>query len=107
MLQPCRHAGPSCLAVTHRISHFFKLFAPLHLFLQAGVDPASVRTGREAIACRKLATSVEANWGDISLVEAQLDSMGELLRRCPHVTHIGLASGHDLPLQLLRCVVRL
>ncbi|WIA30500.1 hypothetical protein OEZ86_000584 [Tetradesmus obliquus] len=70
--------------------------------LKAGVDPASVRTGREAIASRKLATSVEANWGDISLVEAQLDSMGELLRRCPHVTHIGLASGHDLPLQLIR-----
>jgi hypothetical protein len=72
------------------------------MFLQAGVDVASVKVGRECIAAHKLATSVEASWGDISLVEAQLDSMAELLRRCPHVTHIGLASGHDIPLQVLR-----
>ncbi|KAF6259584.1 hypothetical protein COO60DRAFT_995842 [Scenedesmus sp. NREL 46B-D3] len=70
--------------------------------LKAGVDAASVKTGGESIAARKLATSVEASWGDISLVEAQLDSMAELLRRCPNVTHIGLASGHDIPVQVLR-----
>jgi hypothetical protein len=83
------------------------LAALLLTFLQAGVDVATVKTGRECVAARKLTTSVEASWGDISLVEAQLDSMGELLRRCPHVTHIGLASGHDIPTQMLRWVVRM
>jgi hypothetical protein len=70
--------------------------------LQAGVDVATVKTGRECVAARKLSTALPASWGDISLVEAQLDSMAELLRRCPNVTHIGLASGHDIPLQVLR-----
>eukprot|EP00882_Tetradesmus_deserticola_P026723 GHRQ01029510.1.p7 GENE.GHRQ01029510.1~~GHRQ01029510.1.p7 ORF type:complete len:104 (+),score=50.12 GHRQ01029510.1:258-569(+) len=74
----------------------------LMVHLKAGVAAASVKAGREFVSARKLATSVEASWGDISLVEAQLDSMAELLQRCPHVTHIGLASGHDIPVQVLR-----
>lgn len=69
---------------------------------QAGVDMAAVRHGREAILRHRLHTSVDARWGDISLVEAQLESMAEVLRRCPHVTHIGLASGHDIPVQLMK-----
>jgi hypothetical protein len=35
------------------------------------------------------------------LLQAQLDSLAEVLHRCPAVTHIALASGHDIPVQLL------
>ncbi len=38
----------------------------------------------------------------VTLVEAQLESLAEVLQRCPNVQHIGLASGHDIPLRLIR-----
>lgn len=28
--------------------------------------------------------------------------MAEVLRRCPAVKHIGLASGHDIPVRIVR-----
>jgi hypothetical protein len=58
--------------------------------------------GRDLIAKTKLKASLDSRWGDISLVEATLASMEEILKRCPHVQHIGLASGHDVPVQLIR-----
>jgi hypothetical protein len=58
--------------------------------------------GRELIGRCKLKACVDSRWGDISLVHAQLDSLAEVLKRCPHVTHIGLASGHDIPVSLVR-----
>jgi hypothetical protein len=63
--------------------------------------------GRELIAKCKLRASVDSRWGDISLVLAQLESLAEVLRRCPHVSHIGLASGHDIPVALIRPVLGL
>lgn len=69
---------------------------------QAGVSLSPGMPGRDSIARCKLKASVDARWGDISLVEAQLASMDEILKRCPQVTHIGLASGHDVPVQLIR-----
>ena len=35
--------------------------------------------------------------------QAQVDCMAEILRRCPNVRHIGLASGHDIPVRTVRC----
>jgi hypothetical protein len=58
--------------------------------------------GRDLILKTKLKASVNSCWGDISLVEATLASLGEVLQRCPHVQHIGLASGHDVPVGLIR-----
>jgi hypothetical protein len=58
--------------------------------------------GRDLIARTKLKVSLDSVWGDISLVEATLLSMQEVLKRCPHVQHIGLSSGHDVPVQLIR-----
>jgi len=75
----------------------FVLVAP-----QAGVSLSPGMPGRDSIARCKLKASVDARWGDISLVEAQLASMEEIIKRCPRVTHIGLASGHDVPVQLIR-----
>lgn len=57
--------------------------------------------GHAAITQHRLKTSVKANWGDISLVEATIDSMAEILGRCPHLTHIALASGHDIPVSMM------
>ncbi len=70
--------------------------------VQAGVELNLSMPGRDAIIKNKLKVSVNACWGDISLVQAQIDSLAEVLRRCPNVTHIGLGSGHDVPLQLMR-----
>jgi hypothetical protein len=58
--------------------------------------------GHELITRTKLSTSLDSRWGDISLVDATLASLDEILQRCPAVTHIGLASGHDVPVQLNR-----
>eukprot|EP00775_Hariotina_reticulata_P002315 gene2315-2623_t len=69
--------------------------------MKAGVVVGSAMPGADVIQRRKLRTSIKAEWGDISLVQAQLDSLAEVLHRCPAVTHIALASGHDIPVQLL------
>lgn len=72
------------------------------LALQQGVVLSPGMPGRDLIARTKLKVSLDSRWGDISLVEATLHSMEEILKRCPHVKHIGLASGHDVPVQLIR-----
>lgn len=74
------------------------------VMLQAGVNLGLGMPGRELIAKVKLKTSVDSGWGDISLVQAQLESLAEVLKRCPNVTHIGLASGHDIPVASIRSV---
>ncbi|KAF8068441.1 PU1 [Scenedesmus sp. PABB004] len=73
----------------------------LMVHMKAGVEVAPDTPGAAAIARSRLATSINAGWGDISLVSAQLESMAEILARCPNVEHIALASGHDIPLQTL------
>jgi Core-2/I-Branching enzyme len=60
----------------------------------------------DAIERYLLRTRVHSCWGDLSLVQAQLDCVAEVLRRCPRVQHIALVSGHDVPVALLRCVLR-
>lgn len=70
--------------------------------LQAGVNLCPNMPGHDLIAQTKLHTSLDSQWGDISLVEATVASLDEVLQRCPRVTHIGLASGHDVPVQLVR-----
>lgn len=72
------------------------------LHLQASVNLSHGMPGRDLISRYRLKASVDAAWGDISLVHAQLVAMQEILKRCPNVTHIGLASGHDVPVQLIR-----
>lgn len=72
------------------------------LLLQAGVTLHPDMPGRDLVARSQLQTSLNSCWGDISLVEATLASLAEVLQRCPAVTHIGLASGHDVPVQLIR-----
>jgi hypothetical protein len=58
--------------------------------------------GCALVARHRLSGAVDACWGDVSLVEAQLVAMAEILARCPHMAHIGLASGHDVPVQLIQ-----
>jgi hypothetical protein len=73
-----------------------------HLLLQHGVNLAPGLPGREAIARCRLKASVDAGWGSITLVQATLEGMAEVLRRCPNVQHIALASGHDIPVRMIR-----
>jgi hypothetical protein len=72
------------------------------MWCQSGVELKPTMPGVDAISRTKLSTSLDSCWGDISLVEATIASCEEILKRCPHVTHIGLASGHDVPVQLIR-----
>jgi hypothetical protein len=58
--------------------------------------------GFSLISCTRLKASVDSRWGDISLVEATLQGLKEVLLRCPNAAHIGLASGHDVPVQLIQ-----
>jgi hypothetical protein len=74
----------------------------LMVHVKSGVGLSLGMPGRDAILKYKLKTSVEAQWGGISLVQAQIDSIAEILKRCPQVKHIGLASGHDIPVQKIR-----
>lgn len=69
--------------------------------LQAGVAIGPGMVGHPTINNHKLKTSLEARWGDISLVEATIASIAETLVRCPAATHIALASGHDIPVHLM------
>jgi hypothetical protein len=55
---------------------------------------------RESAARRRLCVSVAAEWGDVSLVQAQLQALEEMLRRCPSARHLAICSGHDIPVQL-------
>lgn len=75
---------------------------PCCLSLQHGVSLSPGMPGRDLIVKTKLKASLDSRWGDISLVEATLAGMEEILKRCPHVKHIGLASGHDVPVQLIK-----
>ena len=43
-------------------------------------------------------TSVQAQWGDESLVDATIQSFAEILERHPRLNHIVLCSGTDIPL---------
>jgi hypothetical protein len=56
---------------------------------------------RDSAARRRLCASVQAEWGDVSLVRAQLQALEELLLRCPSARHVAVCSGHDIPVQLV------
>lgn len=68
---------------------------------QASVPLHLGMPGREGILNYRLKTSVDAQWGHVSLVQAQLDGLAEVLRRCPNMQHVALASGHDVPVRLI------
>lgn len=93
-LTPCASSLPASWSSSSRLA--------LYLPLQQGVVLSPGMPGRDLIARTKLKVSLDSRWGDISLVEATLLGLEEVLRRCPHVAHIGLSSGHDVPVQLIR-----
>lgn len=48
---------------------------------------------------RLLATRVTVEWGKVSVVEATIQSMKEVLRMFPGLEHVVLCSGSDIPIQ--------
>lgn len=58
--------------------------------------------GLTAIKGHQLLTSVRAEWGQMSLVEAHIQACAEVMVRCPMVQHIAVMSGEDVPLRTIR-----
>lgn len=71
------------------------------LCLQTGVQLSASVPGHAFLNSCRLHTAVDSRWGDVSLVEAFIRSLAEIVARCPAVQHIALVSGHDVPLQLV------
>jgi hypothetical protein len=71
--------------------------------LQSGAWLSQRTPGHDFLSSCRLPpeVSVDSRWGDVSLVQAFITSLGQILQRCPNAQHIGLASGHDVPLQLV------
>eukprot|EP00775_Hariotina_reticulata_P002308 gene2308-2616_t len=82
------------------VAHGGKVVVLVHL--KQSVKLSKMLPGGDWICQRLLSTRVESQWGDVSLTAAIMTAASDMLRSCPALQHLALASGQDVPVAALQ-----